>query len=140
METRWGDIKQATNKFIGVHNAIVALNASRKTNDDRIQDAMELFRTKVGKLFHFKHGWFILQTYLRVMAIFKPMLKGKAMPTNRNDLPLDRSNNQPHVKALTQREAINAIRSLGSRTSKDEHTVSPIWCPDLNLISVTFTC
>jgi hypothetical protein len=91
LETKWGDIKQATNKFIGVHGSIVALNESGKTDDDRIQDAMELFRTKVGKPFLFKHCWFILQTYPRFTAIFKPMLKRKATLAYCNNLPLDQN-------------------------------------------------
>ena len=34
LETKWGDIKFATINFVGVHNVIVALNKSKKSDDN----------------------------------------------------------------------------------------------------------
>ena len=45
LETKWEDIKFTTNKFSGVHDAIVALKELGKTNDDQIQ-ILEVNRTR----------------------------------------------------------------------------------------------
>ena len=57
-------------KFTGCYWTIKDLDESGKSEDDIVQDAMNLYKQKCGKAFVLKHCWLLLKSYPRFAAIF----------------------------------------------------------------------
>ncbi|KAJ1293047.1 hypothetical protein BS78_01G038100 [Paspalum vaginatum] len=59
IQGRWGTIQKAVNRFCGFKAAVDRRNESGKNEQDRIDEAVELFEEK--EPFSFKHCWIILR-------------------------------------------------------------------------------
>ena len=110
-------------KFTGCYWTIKDLDESGKSEDDIVQDAMNLYKQKCGKAFVLKHCWLLLKSYPRFAAIF--MGKRKAgeydLPTP-NQLPVDRRDVvSPNGDVLPTESAPAQIRPQGAKSSKAEH-------------------
>lgn len=102
--------------FIGTHDTIVAINKLGKSDDDWIQDSLELFQTKVGRPFLFGSFCKLPEVHGHLHAHGET----QAPCADRVDMPLDQSDYQPsrvHVSVKTLVESATMLRE-----SKVENT------------------
>ncbi|OEL25663.1 hypothetical protein BAE44_0013318 [Dichanthelium oligosanthes] len=107
----WGTIKREVSRFCGIKNEQDRLNASGRTNDDRLSDAMRVFEALVGHQFSFLHCWVIL----RGQRKWEDKLKGVQEGWTRPRMPSDPSST---AQATESEEPDSAARPMGQDAAK----------------------
>jgi hypothetical protein len=116
LKNRWSIINREVSKFAGYYQRILALDESGKTDEDKLKDAIALYKEMEKKSFQFLHVWTFLYKFPKWSspnALSNAGKRGKvADPQQCNPFSLD-----------SESDIEENIRPMGNKKAKKEHII-----------------